>query len=139
MNNNKNVGDFEVTDSGIARIIKLEDYGGYISEIIIPKEAFVEAYNKYICEELEKTKLISQIKVNIDDMEARDRLIKEIQSVKTRTLILPNDEPQIFNLNDLKLFIENKLDMQDLYLPSTFFMLLDEYFDSYFGNEDSES
>ena len=135
--NNKNVGDYEVTDAGISRIISLDDLGGYTSEVIISKDAFIEAYNKYICEELEKKQLINQINVNIDEMEARDRLIQELKSVSTRTLLFPSDEPQIFSLKDLKLFIESKLDMQDVYLPSTFFMLLDEYFDRYFGNEDS--
>ena len=34
-----------------------------------------------------------------------------------------------FNLEDFKRFVEGKIDMQDLYLPEHFFMLLDEYLD----------
>ena len=47
------IGQFIVDSYGISRVVKLEDYGGYIAEQIMPKEAFIEAYNKYIKAESE--------------------------------------------------------------------------------------
>lgn len=44
----KKIGDFEVSDNGIERVAKLEDFGGYTTELIMPKKIFVEAYTKYI-------------------------------------------------------------------------------------------
>ena len=44
----KEVGQFEVTERGIERVIALHDFGGYSIELVIPKNIFVEAYLKYI-------------------------------------------------------------------------------------------
>ena len=45
---NKHIGDFEVSESGIERVIDIGDYGSYTTELIIPKDIFVEAINKYM-------------------------------------------------------------------------------------------
>ena len=43
------LGDLIVDDNGISKIVSIDpDYSGYTSELILPKEVFVEAYNKYI-------------------------------------------------------------------------------------------
>ena len=42
------IGGIEVTDKGIERVIDVGDYGTYTTELILPKEAFIEAYQKYI-------------------------------------------------------------------------------------------
>ena len=43
------LGDLIVGDNGISKIVRVDpDYSGYTSELILPKEIFVEAYNKYI-------------------------------------------------------------------------------------------
>lgn len=45
------LGDFVVGDIGIARITKVDEYAAYTSEVVLTKEAFIEAYNKYIKDE----------------------------------------------------------------------------------------
>lgn len=47
------LGQIIVDSYGISKVVKLEDYGGYTAEQIIPKEVFIEAYNKYIKAESE--------------------------------------------------------------------------------------
>lgn len=42
------VGDEIVADDGIYRVTKIDGYAGYESVRIMTKEAFTEAYNKYI-------------------------------------------------------------------------------------------
>lgn len=42
------LGDFIVGERGISRIINVDDYAGYTTELILPKDIFIEAYNKYI-------------------------------------------------------------------------------------------
>ena len=42
------LGDFVVGDNGISRIIEVDGYAGYTAELVLPKEVFIEAYNKYI-------------------------------------------------------------------------------------------
>lgn len=42
------LGDFVVGDSGISKIIEVDGYAGYTAELVLPKETFIEAYNKYI-------------------------------------------------------------------------------------------
>lgn len=42
------VGDFEINDSGIFLITEIDDYAGYVSKLVMTREAFVAAYNKYI-------------------------------------------------------------------------------------------
>lgn len=42
------LGDFIVREKGIYRITKVDDYAGYTSELILPKDIFIGAYNKYI-------------------------------------------------------------------------------------------
>lgn len=42
------IGQVIVDNYGISRVIKLDDFGGYEAKQIIPKEAFIEAYNKWI-------------------------------------------------------------------------------------------
>lgn len=45
------LGDFVVGDNGISRIIEVDGYAGYTAKLVLPKEAFIEAYNKYIKDE----------------------------------------------------------------------------------------
>lgn len=127
----KVVGSVFVDDTGIHKVIEVGDYGEYTCESIIPRAVFVEAYNKFIGSTPEKAKLISEIKVNIDDMEVKDKLIKELQK-EPRPPVISCDEPKVFNAEDFKRFVESKVDMQDLYLPEHLFMLLDEYMERYF-------
>ena len=42
------LGDFVVGYNGISRIVEVDDYAGYTAELVLPKEVFIEAYNKYI-------------------------------------------------------------------------------------------
>ena len=42
------LGDFIVRENGIYRITEVDGYAGYTSELILPKDIFIEAYNKYI-------------------------------------------------------------------------------------------
>lgn len=42
------IGQVIVDSYGISKVIKLDDFGGYTAEQIIPKEVFIEAYNKWI-------------------------------------------------------------------------------------------
>ena len=42
------IGDEIVTDSGIERIIDLDDWGGYTAKTIMGKETFIEAFTKYV-------------------------------------------------------------------------------------------
>lgn len=42
------IGQMIVDDYGISKVIKIDDWGGYTSELIIPKETFIEAYKKWI-------------------------------------------------------------------------------------------
>ena len=44
----RTLGDFIVREKGIYRITEVDDYAGYTSELILPKDIFIEAYNKYI-------------------------------------------------------------------------------------------
>lgn len=46
------LGDFVVGDNGISRIIEVDGYAGYTGELVLPKEVFIEAYNKYIKDEV---------------------------------------------------------------------------------------
>ena len=48
------IGQLVVTSHNIGRVIELTDNGGYISEQVIPKEVFVEAYKKWILEPMIK-------------------------------------------------------------------------------------
>lgn len=42
------VGQYKVTDVGIEKVVNVEDFGCYTATIVIPKEVFIEAYEKYI-------------------------------------------------------------------------------------------
>lgn len=44
------LGDFIVGERGIARITNVDNEAGYTATVILSKEAFIEAYNKYIKE-----------------------------------------------------------------------------------------
>ena len=47
--NGHSLGDLIVDDNGISKIVSIDpNYSGYTSELILPKEVFIEAYNKYI-------------------------------------------------------------------------------------------
>ena len=48
------LGQIIVDSYGISKVVKLEDFGGYTAEQIIPKEAFVEAFQKFIKAESEQ-------------------------------------------------------------------------------------
>ena len=50
------IGQFIVDSYGISKVVKLDDWGGYTAEQIIPKEVFIEAFQKYIKEEGEDGK-----------------------------------------------------------------------------------
>ena len=49
--NHKAIGQYEVSEMGIERIIDVSENGVYISELIIPKEIIVEAYKRFIKED----------------------------------------------------------------------------------------
>ena len=42
---------YEVTDLGIEKVIKMDPDGTYISKVVIPKDIFIAAYEKYIIKE----------------------------------------------------------------------------------------
>lgn len=42
------IGQLIVDNYGISKVIKLDDFGGCVKQQIIPKEIFIEAYNKWI-------------------------------------------------------------------------------------------
>lgn len=44
------LGDFIVGERGIARITNVDNEAGYTATVVLPKETFIEAYNKYIKE-----------------------------------------------------------------------------------------
>ena len=44
----KTIGDFSITERGIEKIVDADDDGTLASKLIISKEAFIEAYNKWI-------------------------------------------------------------------------------------------
>ena len=46
--NNVKIGQIVVTNNDIGRVIRVGDCGSYTSEQIISKEAFVEAFEKWI-------------------------------------------------------------------------------------------
>ena len=48
------LGQMIVDDYGIGKVIQIDDWGGYTSQIIIPKEIFMEAYKKWIIKECEE-------------------------------------------------------------------------------------
>ena len=50
------IGQVIVDRYGISKVVKLDGWGGYTTEQIIPKEVFIEAYNKYIKAESEEGK-----------------------------------------------------------------------------------
>ena len=47
------IGQFIVDNYGICKVIEIGDFGGYTVEQIIPKEVFIEAFEKYIKAESE--------------------------------------------------------------------------------------
>ena len=42
------VGDYKVDDHGISQVEQIIDGKFHITKLIMPKEVFIEAYNKYI-------------------------------------------------------------------------------------------
>lgn len=46
------IGQMIVDDYGISKVIRMDDLG-YMSEVIIPKDIFIEAYKQYIANESE--------------------------------------------------------------------------------------
>lgn len=44
----RQVGEMLITDRGIERVIETGDCGAYTTELIVTKEAFQEAYRKFI-------------------------------------------------------------------------------------------
>lgn len=46
------IGQMIVDDYGISKVIRMDDLG-YMSEVIIPKDIFIEAYKKWIEKESE--------------------------------------------------------------------------------------
>jgi len=54
--NEVKMGQVIVDSYGISKVVKLDGFGGYTAEQIIPKEVFIKAYNKYIKAESEEGK-----------------------------------------------------------------------------------
>ena len=50
----KQVGEYEVDDYGISRVEQIIDEKMRITKLIMPKEVFIEAYNKFIKGESEE-------------------------------------------------------------------------------------
>lgn len=48
------IGQVIVDSYGIGKVVELDDFGGYTAEQIIPKEVFIEAFQKFIKEESEE-------------------------------------------------------------------------------------
>ena len=68
------VGKRIVNDYGISKVIQVDDWGGYTTEMIIPKETFIEAYEKWIVKENDT--MLDSIKA---DIIARDKNIKAVR------------------------------------------------------------
>lgn len=68
--NDRKVGDYEVNDKGIWRVAEIGDYGNYTIVSIMPKETFIEAYNKYI-------KLINEQKADKKCIYSSDDEVKQ--------------------------------------------------------------
>ena len=74
----KEVGQFEVTERGIEKIISEEGYGGaYTTQLCIPKETFIEAYQRYI----------DALEITIRSLKAWQKVRAEIASYKDDKLI----------------------------------------------------
>lgn len=52
----KTVGEFEVSSRGIERIIEVGDCGTYSTELVIPKETFIDAFTEYILKPCKEAK-----------------------------------------------------------------------------------
>lgn len=81
--NGKTVGDYEVSNRGISRIISVDDMGGYTSTLVMSKEAFIEAYNKYIKTDKEGCRVTNE--------EAKEIIIKEKDSLKANPMVEVED------------------------------------------------
>ena len=55
MNEQRTVGQCEVSERGIEKVIDVGDCGTYTTELVIPKETFIEAYKSFV-EQLDKNK-----------------------------------------------------------------------------------
>ena len=49
------IGQEIVSDSGIGRVVRIGDFGSYTAEMIISKEAFIEAFEKWVLPKLEES------------------------------------------------------------------------------------
>jgi len=77
----------------------------------------------------------SSIEKNKNNTEELLKIAEDIYNTAYARGKASTERPQgEFNLEDFKRFVESKIDMQDLYLPTHFFMLLDAYLDMR-GNE----
>lgn len=50
----KCIGDYEISERGIERIIDVGECGAYTTQLIMSKEAFKEAYKKWIVDDDEE-------------------------------------------------------------------------------------
>jgi len=48
------IGQVIVDSYGISKVVELDDFGGYTAKQMIPKEVFIEAFQKFIKEESEE-------------------------------------------------------------------------------------
>ena len=46
----RQVGEYEVSDKGVELVVNVGDYGTYTTQMVLPKEIFIECYNKWIKE-----------------------------------------------------------------------------------------
>ena len=51
-----NTSGFEVTERGIEQIVRSYGNGSYFTRVVIPKEVFIEAYEKFIKEQQDETR-----------------------------------------------------------------------------------
>lgn len=47
----RQVGEYEVSDKGVELVVDVGDCGTYTTKMVLPKEIFIECYNKWIKEQ----------------------------------------------------------------------------------------
>jgi hypothetical protein len=106
------VGEVIVTDSGISRIIEFGDYNGYTAEQILPKSAFVEAFNKFIGSGERETAALS----TIERLYKKGYINNAERGVLRRSILLPAEKHHTptFNRKTLEKALDYWYDHQEV-------------------------
>lgn len=99
------VGQRIVDDHGISKVIQTDDWGGYTSELIIPKETFIEAYKEWIVEESDTIPLEEYNEI-LNEIKAEVYAKSEVITIPT-DYILPK-KVKIISLDDVYKIIDDK-------------------------------